>query len=378
MNEMGLRHYRFSTSWSRVCPAGDASVNQAGLDFYDRLVDCLLEHKIEPWVTLFHWDLPMALEEKGGWTQRGVVEAFQLYAEALVGKIGDRVSHWFTINEYICFIELGYQHGAHAPFRRESRKVMNAAWHHGLLVHGTGVKVIRDLARSDSKVGLAANVQVIAPAIENEANIKAGREHFDELNGRQLQPILKGCYPPGFLEGEGPSAPEIQEGDMELIGQPIDFLGYNLYGAGFHRSGPEGKSQHLPFGSEFPKDQLNPLTPQALYWTLRFTDELYGRQKYVISENGAAYSAGPDDKGEVLDLERIQYLRTHLKELHYTIACGHEVEGYFYWSFMDNFEWAFGYEPRFGLVHVDFKTLKRTKKYSADYYRQVMEQNRVL
>jgi beta-glucosidase len=379
MRQMGLKHYRFSVSWSRICPQGDAVINPHGLDFYSDLVDCLLENGIEPWVTLFHWDLPLALEQKGGWTNRGVVEAFTHYARALVGRLGDRVKHWFTINEYICFIELGYQHGAHAPFRKESPKLVNAAWHHGLLVHGEGVRIIRELARSDAQVGLAANVQVIAPAIENEANIAAGQFHFDELNGRQLQPILKGCYPPGFLEAQGTDAPEIQAGDLALIGQKIDFLGINLYGAGFHRCGPDGRSQHLPFiPGTFPTDQLNALSPQALFWTMHFVDALYGKQTYVISENGCSYDMAPDAKGEIIDLGRIQYIRSYLQDLHRAIATGRDVKGYFYWSLMDNFEWAFGYAPRFGLIHVDFTTQKRTPKYSADYYRQVSETNRVL
>lgn len=373
--ELGIPHYRFSIAWPRVCPDGDRRVNKAGLDFYDRLVDGLLEKNITPWVTLFHWDLPQALETNGGWLDRGVVEAFATYTEAVAERLGDRVKHWFTFNEFICFIELGYQHGIHAPFRKESRKAVNAAWHHALLAHGHAVSILRRHTGPASKISWAANVQVIAPVIATEANIQAGCEHFEELNGRQFGPILKGAYPPNWLEAQGEDAPEIRDGDMALIGQPVDFVGLNLYAAGFHRCGPDGRSQYLPFADEFPRDAFNAITPQAFSWTLRFIDELYGPQRYVISENGAAYNLGPDSKGEVLDAARIQYLRSYLQDLQRAMAEGRQVDGYFLWTCLDNFEWSFGYTKRFGIVHVDFETQKRTPKLSAEWYREVIQRN---
>ncbi len=378
MAALGIPNYRLSIAWPRICPEGNGQINAAGLDFYDRLIDGLLAAKITPWVTLFHWDLPLALDRIGGWTNRAVVDAFGLYTEAVAARLGDRVKHWFTVNEYICFIELGYQYGAHAPFRKESPKLVNAAWHHGLLAHGTAVSILRQHVGTAAQIGLASNVQVIVPVIETEANIRAGREHFHELNGRQFMPILKGEYPPEWLAAQGDDAPDIRPGDLELIGQKIDFLGLNIYGGGYHRCGTDGRSQYLPFHEEFPRDDLNVITPGAISWTMRFIDELYGAQHFVVTESGACYAQGPNSDGEVLDVARVQYLRLYLQDVRRAIADGRQVNGYFLWTLMDNYEWAFGYAKRFGIVHTDFETLHRTPKLSAHWYREVIQNNGIV
>ena len=375
MKQMGWKNYRLSIAWPRVFPDGGASINAPGLEFYDRLIDAFLERGITPWVTLFHWDLPQPLEDQNGWLNRDTVEAFAVYADAVTKRLGDRVKNWFTLNEIPCFIGLGYQDGIHAPGRREAKALVNQGYHHALLAHGRAVEIVRANV-SDSRVGLVHNPPTPIPVVETPEHIEAAKQHYQRVNGPLMAPIFRGAYPDWFLDSL--DAPQIEDGDMKTIAQPGDFLGLNLYAGYFVRA--ENPSEQIPFPAQFPRGDLPwiNVTPQTLYWQIRLAREVFGVESFYITENGAAFDDELTENGEVLDLERREYLRNYLIGLHRACAEGFDVRGYFAWSLMDNFEWAEGYAKRFGLVHVDFETQKRTPKLSAQWFSAVCRENRVL
>ncbi len=382
MAKLGFKHYRLSVAWPRVCPDGTSRVNEAGLAFYDRLIDAMLARGITPWVTLFHWDLPQCLEDRGGWTSRATVDAFRPYAEAVTKRLGDRVSRWFTVNEIPCFIGNGYDNGYFAPGRRESRAVVNQAYHHALLAHGHAVRAVREHVGGHPVVGLVQN-HLPAPQLpvtETEADIAAARTLYERTNRQLMAPVFLGHYTDEFLRDEGANAPKIERGDLELISQPTDFLGLNIYAGDFVRAGADGKPEVLPWPKGYPTGDLwwIKLTPQSLYWGIRHAAEVYGVKSFYITENGTAFPDEITPKGEILDLDRQHYLRTYLAEVHRAVDDGFDVKGYFLWSFLDNFEWAEGYEKRFGIVHVDFTTQKRTPKLSAHWYSEVARLNRLV
>jgi beta-glucosidase len=376
MNELGFKNYRLSVAWPRILPDGTGKVNEKGLDFYDRLIDAFLARGITPWVTLFHWDLPQVLEEKNGWLNRDTVDAFGSYAELITKRLGDRVRNWFTLNEIPCFIGLGYEIGIHAPGRRESARLVNQAYHHALLAHGLGTQIVRANVPG-AHVGLVDNPPTPIPVIETPDHIEAARQQHEIANGARLGPVFRGAYPDWWLEKVGGDAPEVREGDMELIAQPGDFLGLNLYAGTFARAGQE---QALAWPHQFPKGDLDwiNVTPQTLYWQIRFCTENFGAKTTYITENGSAFADQMDENGEVLDLDRRELLRNYLISLHRASDEGFDVRGYFGWSVMDNFEWAEGYEKRFGLIHVDYETQKRTPKLSAQWFSAVCQENRVV
>ncbi len=382
IRDLGLRHYRLSVAWPRVVPDGDGPVNPIGLDFYDRLIDALLARGITPWVTLFHWDLPQALEDKGGWASRSTVDAFARYAEVVARRLGDRVGHWFTVNEIPCFIGFGYGSGAFAPGRTEPARVLNQAYHHALLAHGRAVAAVRAFGRAGSVVGLVQNFLPPSPipVTEAEGDIAAARALFTAANARILGPVCLGRYPDSFLDAAGPDAPEIQQGDLESIGQPSDFLGLNLYSGDFVRQGRDGRAEILPFPRQYPRGDLPwiNVTPEVIYWTARLATAVFGPRPLLITENGAAFDDQVTPEGEVIDLDRREYLRNHLISLHRAIGEGYDVRGYFLWSLMDNFEWAEGYARRFGIVRVDYPTQRRTPKLSARWYAAVAAANRLV
>ncbi|HEV3162923.1 MAG TPA: GH1 family beta-glucosidase [Isosphaeraceae bacterium] len=382
MQSLGIGHYRLSVAWPRIVPEGTGAVNARGLDFYDRLIDALLARGITPWVTLFHWDLPQVLEDRGGWLARETVEAFRAYAEVVVKRLGDRVLRWFTLNEMPCFIGKGYGDGYFAPGRRESARLVNQGYHHAMLAHGHAVTAVRAFGGKGAQVGLVHN-HLPAPPIpvtETEADIAAARAEYERTNRQLMGPIFLGHYPAAFLEEAGRDAPDIQGGDMELIAQPTDFLSLNLYAGDFVREGADGRPERLAFPRQFPRGDLwwLNITPETMYWAVRFAREVFSVRTFYMTENGSAFADELTPNGEILDLDRREYLRSYLTSLHRAVSEGYDVRGYFAWSLMDNFEWAEGYGKRFGIVHVDYATQKRTPKLSAHWYSQVICANRIV
>lgn len=378
MKRLGYRHYRLSVAWPRIVPTGRGAVNPKGLDFYDRLMDSMLEHGITPWVTMFHWDLPQALEQLGGWRVRVTSDAFAQYAQIIVKRLGDRVHNWMTLNEIPCFIGLGYGAGVHAPGAKEPSRVLNQAYHHALLCHGHGIAAVREYGRRGARVGLVHNPETILPITESAADIRAARAEFVRSNGQIMGPIFRGKYPKSLLQS--PDAPRVERGDMAIIGAKTDFLGLNLYAGRFVRAGKDGQPEGVSFRETFPTAELPwiKITPQTVYWAIRHSVEGFGASEVYITENGCCYKDGPNGKGEIIDLGRREYYRNYLISLHRAVDEGFNVRGYFAWSFMDNFEWAEGYKKRFGLVYVDFSTQRRIPKLSAHWYSRVIRENRVL
>ncbi|MBI5691066.1 MAG: beta-glucosidase [Verrucomicrobia bacterium] len=380
MQRLGIRHYRLSVAWPRLFPEGRGRPNQKGIDFYCRLLDAMTAHGITPWVTMFHWDLPEALEAEGGWRVRATTDAFGAYADTLVRAFSPWVRHWITLNEIVCFTRYGHGGGDKAPGTRETEQVINQTYHHALLCHGHGVRAVREHGRRGARVGLADNPVVPIPFTETAEDIAAARAAFVAENIRVLDPIFRGRYAPAYLRAAGRDRPLVARGDLAQIALPTDFLGLNLYTGYFVRAGRKGKPERLPLPPGFPRAD-SPwlhLMPQALHWGPRHAHETYGATSLYVTENGAGYDE-PDTCTEALpDLHRREYVRQCLAELHRAIAVGAPVRGYFLWSFMDNYEWQDGYGRRFGIVHVNFKTQRRTPKLSAAWYRAVMQSNRVV
>lgn len=381
MASLGVKHYRLSISWPRIYPQGDGPLNQPGLDFYHRLLASMARHGITPWVTLFHWDLPQALEDRGGWTSRTTVDAFARYADTVVKEFGRVVKNWITLNEIRCFTMLAYGFGTKAPGRRESAAVVNQTYHHALLCHGHGVRAVRQFGGAGARVGLTDNCDVSVPVTETPDDIAAAKTWFLEKNLHILGAIHGKGYDPAYLEREGADAPQVRPEDFDLISLPTDFLGLNIYTATYVRAGRAGQPyEALALPANYPRADspwLN-LVPQAIYWASRMCHKLYGHGSILITENGCGYNEEPVVNGEVIDLHRRDYLRNHLREVHRAIADGVPINGYFLWSFIDNFEWEDGYQRRFGIVHCDYATQVRTPKLSARYYTDVMRTRTVL
>lgn len=380
MAGMGLKNYRFSLAWPRIIPTGRGAINSKGIDFYDRLIDAMLAEGIEPWVTMFHWDLPQPLEDEGGWRVRGVVDAFANYADTIVRTYGDRVKHWITLNEIYCFTRLGYGIGEKAPGAMEGEAVVNQTYHHALLCHGEGVRAVREYGGVGARVGLTDNSYIPVPVAETERNIAAARQLFIKENLRVLDPIFNGCYSPDYLEAAGPDAPQFESQDFRSISQPIDFLGLNIYTGYFVQANDAGEPEALDYPKSYPEADSPwlKLNPRAMYWGPRLVAEIYGVEDICITENGAGYDDGPPENGKVLDLHRLEYVRSCLVELKRAIDDGVPVSGYFLWSLMDNFEWQDGYNRRFGITYVDFETQERIPKLSAKWYSTVVAANRLL
>ena len=362
MRTLGIGAFRLSVAWPRILPEGRGPVNRAGLDFYDRLVDDLLANGLDPYVTLYHWDLPQALEENGGWPVRDTVDAFTEYTEVVVGRLGDRVRHWITQNEPWVISWLGYGLGVHAPGRTSDSDAL-AAGHHILLAHGRAAEVLRREA-PDSEVGIAVDLVPMYPFSDTEADIEAAHREDGFRNRWFLDPVLGRGYPEDMLERYAEILPPIADGDLETIAAPLDFLGINYYTRNVVRAGvgevaTEG-AEHTDMGWEVYPDGLRDLL-------VRLHAE-YELPDLYITENGAAF---PDSRnnGTVRDPRRIAYLGGHLDAVASAIADGVPVRGYFLWSLLDNFEWAFGYSRRFGIVYVDFETLERVPKDSFAWYR---------
>jgi len=380
LGQLGISNYRFSLAWPRIFPAGDGAPNAQGLDFYDRLIDALLGARITPWVTLYHWDLPQALEDRGGWRVRAVPEAYAQYARLVVQKFGDRVKNWMSLNEILRFVPAGYAYGYDAPGVKEPAAVVNQIYHHTLLAHGYTVEAVRELGGRGARVGLVHNPSTPVPVTETEADIAAARAEYIAGTEQLMGPLYSGAYTPAFLAAAAADAPHVERGDLELISQKTDFLGLNIYSGQFVRSTPAGRAERVMLPAQYPKADMPwlSITPQAIYWAIRHAHEAYGVETFCITENGAAYPDCVGPQGEIDDLGRREYVRNHLISLHRAIEEGFDVRGYFLWSLLDNYEWAEGYAKRFGIVYVDYKTLKRTPKLSADWYSKVIQSNCVL
>jgi beta-glucosidase len=380
MQELGVKAYRFSIAWPRVVPDGDGAVNQKGLDFYSRLVDALLEAGITPFATCYHWDMPEATYKKhGGWHGRQTAHDLARYCGIAAKALGDRVKNWFTINEFVCFTYLSYFVGAHAPGEKASKKQTYQLLHHALLGHGLSVDAIRANAPGKVSVGLAENPSNFVPLLETPEHIEAARRAFHAENGGMLIPVLTGKYDPVFLSVAGADAPQIKDGDLEQISRPLDLVALNIYSGCFVRPGGPAGFDKIDMPPNYPTYNIGWLKhlPDCLYWTLKFSSELT-KQPLYISENGACATDVLSAKGECLDVDRVEFLRSYLRAAQRATSEGVDLKGYFLWTLMDNFEWAEGYDKRFGIYYTDFKTLERKPKLSAKWYGAVTRANKVL
>jgi len=372
MKWLGLDAYRFSIAWPRIIPTGTGKVNPAGLDFYDTLVDGLLDAGIRPFPTLYHWDLPQV-----------TAEAFVEYSSVVTRRLGDRVKQWVTHNEPWCIATLGHEEGHHAPGHTEPAEALLAA-HHLLLSHGWATVAIRREV-TEAEVGIVHNYCPSYPATESEGDKDAARWFDGFFNRWYLDPVFRGSYPSDAVADRvgaghlaGPDMPFVMDGDMAAISTPLDFLGLNYYSRNVMKAGPDGKPADA---KTVPADELTDMGwevfPEGLYDSLLRVHQDYKPRKIYIAENGAAYDNPVDPEGRIADPKRITYLREHLLAARRAITDGVPLEGYFHWSLMDNFEWGFGFTKRFGLFGVDFETQKRIPKDSAFWYRDVLAANGV-
>lgn len=384
MKEIGLQAYRFSISWPRVLPDGIERINDAGLDFYDRLVDELLDKGITPFATLYHWDLPYELYLKGGWLNRDISDWFAEYTKVVVDKISDRVENWFTLNEPQVFIGLGYRQGEHAPGLQVQDRDAVIAMHNVLMSHGKAVKAIREYSKQPAKVGMAPVASVHIPNDESPGSINAAKEKMFSsgmdlfsawVTSWWLDPIYFGTYPKDGLEVAEQYLPSTWREDMKIISEPVDFLGNNHYNSIMVKAGKDGRPEIVPPEAGEALTGFNwRVMPEGLYWGPKFLYERY-KSPIIITENGLSNKDWVSLDGKVHDPQRIDFTQRYLREYKKAAEEGVDLRGYFHWSILDNFEWAEGYKERFGLIHVDFQTQKRTIKDSAYWYKTVIESN---
>ena len=384
MKELGLKAYRFSIAWSRIYPEGFGKVNVKGLAFYERLVDLLIENGIEPYITLFHWDLPFGLHRLGGWQNPAITDYFAQYATTVAKHMGERVKYYITFNEPQCFIGLGHVTGEHAPGNIMSKRCVLEMAHNVLLAHGKATRALREVA-PHAKIGYAPTSSAHYPATNSEKDIEAARRaNFDILPDPDnfmwnitwwSDPIIFGKYPEEGVELYKDIMPQIGESDMEIISTPIDFYCQNIYNG--HPISDDGNG-----GFRYDEREAGyarvangwPVTPESLYWGPKFLYERY-KLPFYISENGTATNDTVSLDGKVHDPDRINFLHRYLRYFQQAANEGIPVEGYFCWSLMDNFEWAKGYNDRFGIIYVDYKTQERIIKDSGYWYKNVIENN---
>lgn len=394
MKEMGVTAYRFSISWPRIFPEGTGAPNLKGLDFYSRLVDELLAVGIEPFATLYHWDLPQALQDHyGGWQSRETAQAFGEYAAYIANHLSDRVKHFFTINEFQSFVEMGHQ-GVDlvvqgkpirielAPGLRLDQGALNQVAHHAVLAHGLAVQAIRASGRAGTQVGPAEVLFMAVPAIDTPEHVKAAEIATRELNAKFLDVMLTGQYSEDYLKKAGDNAPKFSDEDLQIIASPLDFVGANIYIpkmyvlASDHAPG----YREIPFNVSHPKmfSSWHTFSPEVLYWGPRLLHSIWQPKAIYITENGCAARDEVAADGKVYDTDRVMYLRNGMTQLQRAIAEGVPVKGNFVWSAMDNLEWTAGYGTRFGMVYVDFKTQQRIPKLSATWYKTAALRNAVV
>jgi beta-glucosidase len=392
MADLGLTAYRFSVAWPRIQPTGQGPANQPGLDFYRRRVDEVRENDIEPWLTLYHWDLPMPLEELGGWPARDTAYRFADYAGIVHDALGDRVSHWTTLNEPWCSAFLGYASGVHAPGRTEPASAVRAA-HHLLLGHGLATQAIH-AADAETQVGITLYLYAVQPWRDTPDDVDAARRVDGLQNRLFLDPVLLGHYPQDVLEDVADLglAASVHEVDLAVIGTPIDLLGINYYtrhlvtadrthAAGDPRpASPWVGSEHVRMvATELPKTAMGwDIDSAGLFEVLKRVHDDYPEVPLYVTENGAAFDDEVGSDGQVHDLERTDYLEQHLSACHDAMAAGVPLSGYFAWSLLDNFEWAEGYSKRFGLIYVDYATQRRIPKDSAKRYAELIRQGAIM
>jgi beta-glucosidase len=382
IKELGVKAYRFSIAWPRVFPDGNGAPNPRGLDFYNRLVDELLANGIEPYATLYHWDLPQSLQDRvGGWQSSETSKAFANYAGYVAERLTDRVRNIFTLNEAGRFVTFGYGLGIDAPGLKLPAAELNQVRHHVALGHGLAVQAIRAHARAGTKVGPAENIAACLPAIDTPANVRAAEIATRELNAGLLGVILEGKYTDAFLAYAGVNAPKYTADELKIIASPNDFVGLNIYAPQHYVVASERTPGFsvLPFPTSFPHMNVDWLRigPETLYWVPRLAAKVWNIDTIYISENGTSAADDVTADGSVYDIDRIMYLRNYLAQLQRATSEGVPVRGYFLWTLMDNFEWIYGFEKRFGLYRVDFETQLRTPKLSASFYRNVIERNAV-
>jgi beta-glucosidase len=374
MQELGLNAYRFSIAWPRIVPQGRGRVNTAGLDYYDRLVDDLLAAGIEPFATLYHWDLPQVLEDQGGWPVRSTAEAFAEYVEVVGARLGDRVTNWITQCEPWVVGWLGYGTGEHAPGRTSDADALAAA-HHVLLSHGLAAEALRREAAA-ARIGITIDLVAFHP-LTDSADDLAAVARFDGYRNRWiLDPVLRGAYPEDMLEHFDPILPPIQDGDLRTIAAPLDFLGVNYYTRSVVRADGNGGAPVTVAHDDVERTDMGwEVYPNGLYELLVRLQDEYDPPPLYVTENGAAY-ADHRSNGKVEDPKRISYVDGHLDAIARAIEDGVPVRGYFLWSLLDNFEWSFGYSRRFGIVYVDYATLERVPKASYGWYREYIAAQR--
>lgn len=383
MKAIGLKAYRFSIAWPRIFPHGEGKANNKGIDFYKSLCERLLEAGITPFATLFHWDLPLALEMKyGGWKSKETVYRFAGYAECMAKELGGYVNHFLTINEIFCFTVLSYRddfNAMHAPGKLENRKTVNQIVHNALLAHGSALAAIKSI-KPDAQVGFAEIAHYFMPVYDSDQHIEAARKAFRKENLQILFPRFEDGYDPAFLEAQGDDAPEYTDAEMKTISAPMDFLGLNYYHSSVVRHADNEQGYEvIPMPKSMPRTHMGwEITPRGIYYLLKHAEDYFGDIPKYITENGLSTADAETLEGEVLDYDRVEFYRQHLTQVCIAINSGVNLKGYFVWSLMDNFEWSKGYTQRFGLVRVNYTNQQRTLKLSAQYYRDVTKFNRVL
>lgn len=372
MKELGLKAYRFSIAWTRLFPNGDSIRNDAGFEFYDRLIDELVKNDIEPIITLFHWDLPQALEDKGGFMWDGISDAFEFYAKEVVEHFSDRVTKFCTINEPQCYVHLGYYYGVHAPGYKypEDNEHLGKVMRNLLLAHGKAVKVMRSVAKQPILIGTATTGTLCLPLNDSPAAVEMARKLSFPVDGEGIAFSHNWFLDPAILGTNSISILELNDEDMAIINQPMDFVGINIY------NGKQcDETGYVDRYTGFPRTALGwPVSPEIMHYGLKFIYDRYNLPIY-ITENGVACNDRVFDDGKVHDADRIDFLATYIKQMQLAISDGADIRGYLHWSLMDNFEWHTGYDPRFGLIFVDYRTGERIFKDSAYWYKEVICNN---
>lgn len=382
MADLGLNTYRFSISWPRIFPNGKGILNQKGLDFYRRLIDELHKHKIKPAVTLYHWDLPQPLQDQGGWNNRDTAYYFADYAAAVFESLDLPVELWITLNEPWVVAYLGHAFGIHAPGISDFSTALQVG-HHLLLAHGLAVRVFREADRGEEPIGITLNLAPVQPNTDSPEDIEAAKRSDGFMNRWFLDPLFRGYYPPEMVEifSRRLKLPDQEEGDAAIISQPVDFLGINNYTRVLVES--SGSQDDFMGNPVNPPDQEYTemgweVYPEGLYQLLTRVHHDYGPLPLYVTENGAAFPDQLTTAGEVEDPRRINYLQSYLQAAWRAIEAGVPLKGYYVWTLMDNFEWAFGYSKRFGLIYIDYQTQKRYLKKSAHWYKEVIARNGLL
>ncbi len=383
MKRLGLQAYRFSLSWSRIMPDGGTRINQKGVDHYNRLIDELLANGIVPFVTVFHWDLPQALQDRGGWQNVETARRLGDFSETVARCFSDRVENFFTTNEIYSFCRSGYESGVQAPGMRLPRRQVENVVKNGCLAHGYAALGLRSGASRAIKVGFAENFLTTIPVIETPEHVEAAKKAFRIVNGSIGTVLREGNYPEEYLRELGADAPALSDEERCIITTPVDILGINIY-SGMYVVADESAADGFRLVNTAPDHPYAEnlewlrIAPEAIYWSVRFQRELWGNVPVYISENGYSSVDNVTSAGTVEDTGRLMLMRNTLRHLQRAIGEGADVRGYLHWSFIDNFEWSWGYKCRFGLVRCDFATGKRLPKRSALYYSEVIKQNRVL